>query len=150
MAGSLPALKPLFVSLLSGTKSLISHYPSLNSQNHTTNKSGFVRHENVVSQQDVKLEDWTEAIRGSPMINKPVARSPHRQQHTRNDSSKSLSVAERPYTVCVTGAKRQQTPREDDEWETIDIPTNQSKERLHNPSEIHKNVEIFSTSQRAA
>lgn len=53
--------------------------------------------------------------------------------------------------MCVkSGADSQQTQREEDEWENIDFPTSQSRERLHSPTEIHKEVEIFSTSQPAA
>lgn len=150
IAGSLPSLKPLFATLLSTTKSLVAHYSPHNSHNRTVDRSGFLRHDDGSNQRDVKLEDWSDVSKGSTVTDERPARpSNTKVSRSRGASNASLPVAERAYSVRVrTGVNDQPTPREDDEWETIGIPANESHERLHRPMEIHKEVEIFSTSQR--
>lgn len=150
MAGSLPALKPLFASLLSSTKSLVANYGSHTTSHHrTADKSGFVRHEDEPSSQDVKLEDWKEVMHDSSAVKRPAARSNFRPPHNRSDSSYTLPV-ESQYSVRVKSGVPSRNSKEDDDWETLGTSmSNQSTERLHNPAEIHKAVQIYSTSQRA-
>lgn len=79
------------------------------------------------------------------------SRTSNARRHSRTSRNEraSLTVAERAYSVRVgAGPNDQHVLREDDEWEDIGIAANESNERLHNPLKIHKEVEIFSTSQR--
>ncbi|CZT22221.1 uncharacterized protein RCC_08090 [Ramularia collo-cygni] len=147
IAGSLPSLKPMFASLLSTTKSLVAHYSPHNSHNRTADRSGFRRHDDDSNQHDVKLENWTEGSKNDSVIDeRPAVRSNTRVSR---DHNAPLQDAERAYSVRVrSGTNDHQIPKEDDEWETIDVTMNESSERLHRPLEIHKEVEIFSTSQR--